>query len=66
MKRGHVTGDKKERRQRETPWHAAIDAENLARVEREWAERQAQEPIEVLSFEGGGSLGNPRAWRQGR
>ena len=40
MKRGHVTGDKKERLQRGTSWYAAIEAADIARVEREWAARQ--------------------------
>ena len=40
MKRGHVTGDKKERMQRGTSWYAAIEAADIARVELEWAARQ--------------------------
>ena len=40
MKQGHVTGNKKERRQRGTSWYAAIEAADIARVEREWAARQ--------------------------
>lgn len=46
MKRGHVTGGKKEQRQRGTSWYAAIEAADIARVELEWAARQeSSQPI---------------------
>ena len=41
--RGHVRGTKKERKQRGTPWYAAIQAEALRKVEMEWAAKQAQQ-----------------------
>jgi hypothetical protein len=40
VKFGHVTGHKKERKNSQR-WYAAIQAEHLARIEREWAEREA-------------------------
>lgn len=39
--RGHTTGQKKERKHA-TDWYKAIESENIARIEREWAEKQAQ------------------------
>jgi len=41
MKRGHVTGHKKERKGA-SDWYKAIEAENLARIEKEWQEKQKQ------------------------
>lgn len=40
MKHGHVTGHKRER-QAATPHFDAIQAAHLARIEREWATKQA-------------------------
>jgi hypothetical protein len=42
MKMGHVTGHKKERKGSQD-WYAAIQAEHLARIERELAAKQQQE-----------------------
>ena len=39
MKRGHVTGTKKERKGA-TDWYKAIEAENLKRIEAEWQAKQ--------------------------
>lgn len=44
MKRGHVTGHKKERCQRGTPWYAAIEEERIRKVEAEWGAKTAQTP----------------------
>ena len=41
MKRGHVTGNKKERKGH-NDWYKAIAEENLRRVEAAWAAKQAQ------------------------
>ena len=41
MKRGHVTGHKKERKGH-NDWYKAIAEENLRRVEAAWAAKQAQ------------------------
>ena len=43
MLRGHVTGHKKERKGA-TDWYKQIEAENLARIEREWATKEAARP----------------------
>jgi len=40
MSRGHVTGHKKERKGA-GEWYKAIQAEHLARIEREWALKEA-------------------------
>jgi hypothetical protein len=40
MKCGHVTGHKKERTGA-SEWYRQMQAEHLARIEREWAEREA-------------------------
>ena len=42
MKRGHVTGHKKERKGSQA-WYGAIQAEHLARIERELAAKQQPE-----------------------
>ena len=39
MKRGHCTGQKKERKG-STDWYKAIEAENLKRIEAEWQAKQ--------------------------
>jgi len=41
MKRGHVTGHKKERKGA-SDWYKQIEAGNLARIEKEWQEKQKQ------------------------
>jgi hypothetical protein len=41
MKRGHVTGNKKERKGA-SDWYREIEAANLARIEQEWAAKQEQ------------------------
>jgi hypothetical protein len=41
VKRGHVTGHKKERKGA-SDWHKKIYEENLARIEKEWQEKQKQ------------------------
>jgi hypothetical protein len=43
MSRGHVTGHKKERKGA-GEWYKAIQVEHLARIEKEWAEREAAKP----------------------
>ena len=40
MSRGHVTGHKRERTGA-SDWYRKHEAENLARIEREWQEREA-------------------------
>ena len=42
MKRGHATGNKRERAEA-ADWYKEIEAENLKRIEAEWAARQAQQ-----------------------
>ena len=43
MKRGHVTGHKRER-QGASDWYKAIEQANLDRIEKEWeAKQQAQQ-----------------------
>ena len=39
MKRGHVTGSKRER-QGASAWYKAIEAEHLKRIEAEWQAKQ--------------------------
>jgi len=39
MKRGHVTGTKRERRS-SNDWYKAIEAENLKRIEAQWQAKQ--------------------------
>lgn len=39
MKRGHVTGHKKER-QDATDWYKAIEEENIRKIEAEWQAKQ--------------------------
>ena len=39
MKRGHVTGHKKERKG-STDWYKAIEEEHIRRIEAEWQARQ--------------------------
>jgi hypothetical protein len=39
MKRGHVTGTKKERRG-SNDWYKAIEEENIRRIEAEWQQKQ--------------------------
>ena len=41
MKRGHVTGNKKERKGH-NDWYKAIAEENIRRVEAEWAAKQGR------------------------
>lgn len=41
MKRGHVTGTKTEKKNSQR-WYDSIQAEHLARIEREWAEKAKQ------------------------
>jgi hypothetical protein len=41
MKRGHVTGHKKEH-QGSTDWYKRIEAEHIRRIEAEWQARQEQ------------------------
>jgi len=41
MKRGHVTGHKKERKGA-SDWYRQIEAENLARIEKAWQEQQTE------------------------
>lgn len=43
MKRGHVTGTKRER-QGSQDWYKGIEAAHLARIEAEWHAKQAQPP----------------------
>jgi hypothetical protein len=40
MKRGHCTGQKKERKDA-SDWYKAIQAEHLKRIEAEWQAQQA-------------------------
>jgi len=42
MKRGHVTGHKRERKGA-SDWYKQIEAENLKRIEAEWQSKQAQD-----------------------
>ena len=42
MKRGHVTGHKKERKGSQD-WYHAIEQANIERITREWEARQAQQ-----------------------
>ena len=39
MSRGHVTGQKKERRGSQD-WYKAIEAANIERIEKEWQAKQ--------------------------
>jgi hypothetical protein len=39
MKRGHVTGTKREKKGSQD-WYKAIEAENLKRIEAEWQKQQ--------------------------
>jgi len=41
MKRGHITGHKKERKGR-TDWYKQIEEEHIRRIEAEWQARQQQ------------------------
>jgi hypothetical protein len=41
MKRGHCTGDKKERKGA-TDWYKQIEEENIRRVEAEWQKQQGK------------------------
>ena len=41
MKRGHVTGHKKERKGSNN-WYKQIEEENIRRVEAQWAAKQGQ------------------------
>lgn len=41
MKRGHVTGHKKERKGA-SDWYREIEQANLERIEKEWQEQQRQ------------------------
>jgi hypothetical protein len=41
MKRGHVTGHKRERKG-STDWYKSIEQANLERIEKEWQEKQKQ------------------------
>jgi hypothetical protein len=43
MSRGHVTGHKKERKG-SSDWYKQIEVEHLARIEAEWAVREAAKP----------------------
>ena len=47
MKRGHTTGQRKERTG-STDWYAAIDEANCQRVEGKWAAKAAQATQENL------------------
>ena len=42
MKRGHVTGHKKERKG-SNDWYKAMEEEHCRRIEHEWAAKQAQQ-----------------------
>jgi hypothetical protein len=48
MKRGHVTGTKREKPQRHD-WYAAIQAAHLARIEREWYEQHGDQQAAHLA-----------------
>ena len=48
MKRGHTTGQKKERTGA-TDWYASIDETNCQRVEAEWAAKAAQTVQKTLN-----------------
>jgi hypothetical protein len=43
MKFGHCRGTKKEKRGA-SDWYKTIEAEHLARIDKEWAEREAAKP----------------------